>query len=102
MAQSRGALEKSTSFTKIIQGSGEAFTDFFFQRFISAVNKAISDPDAKQVLTETLAFENANTKCEKVIRPLKAQAWPMDDWIRDITNTSCNVYPANIIDKLYI
>lgn len=30
---------------------------FFKQRLVSAVNKAISDSDARQVLIETLTFE---------------------------------------------
>ena len=51
------------SFIKIIQSSG-AFTDFsYLQRLVSAVNKNISDPEAKQMLVETLAFENVNTEC---------------------------------------
>lgn len=62
---------RSTSFMKIVQGSGEAFTDFL-QRLVSAVNNAMSDPDEREVLIVTLSFENANTKCEGVIRPLKA------------------------------
>lgn len=36
--------EKSTSFTKIIQGSAEVFTDFL-QRLVSAIDRAISDPE---------------------------------------------------------
>lgn len=36
--------KKSTSFTKIIQGSAKAFTEFL-QRLGSAVNRAISDPE---------------------------------------------------------
>lgn len=64
----------------------------YFQRFISARKKTISDPDAKQMLLESLALKNANTKCEKVIRSLKVQAAPMDGWISDMTNIGCNVY----------
>jgi hypothetical protein len=45
---------------------------FFKQRLVSAVNKAISDPDARGIMIETLVFENANTKCKNVITPLKA------------------------------
>ena len=33
------------------------------------MNKAISDSDVTQVLIQTLAFENANTECKRVIRP---------------------------------
>jgi hypothetical protein len=45
---------QSEPFTKIIQGSNESFTNFFFT---SVVNRAISYPDAKEVLHELLPFE---------------------------------------------
>lgn len=50
---------ESTSFTKAIEGSGEAFTEFL-QRLGSTVNKAILDPKTRQSLIEILAFESAN------------------------------------------
>ena len=54
--------EKFRSFIKTVQSS-EAFTDFSYsQRLVSAVNKTISDPQAKWMLIDTLAFENVNTK----------------------------------------
>jgi hypothetical protein len=61
------------------------------------VSKAVSDHDARQVLIETLVFENLNTECKKVTRPLKAQAVPMNEWVRDMTNISSNVYHVNTI-----
>lgn len=61
--------KESTTFTKIIQGSGEAFTEFL-QRLGSAENRAITDPETKQSLIEILAFVNANIKYKnkRVIR----------------------------------
>ena len=44
---------------------------FILQRLVLAVNKAISDPDTKQVLIETLAYENVNSEYTKVVRLLK-------------------------------
>ena len=65
--------KKSTSFTKIIQGSAKAFTEFL-QRLGSAVNRAISDPETRYLLIKKiLTFESANTKCKTAIRSLKAQ-----------------------------
>jgi hypothetical protein len=49
------------------------------------------------VLIEILAYENLNTKCKKVIKPLKSQVVPMDEWIWDTTDIGSNVYHANII-----
>ena len=60
-------------FTKIIQGSGGAVTEFL-QRLASAMNNAVSDPGARQTLVETLAYENSDTKYKNVIRPLKVRA----------------------------
>lgn len=64
---------------------------------ISAVNKIISDPEAGQLLIETLAFENMNTDDKKVIGPLKVQAVLRDEWIKNMIDTGSNIYHANII-----
>lgn len=42
------------SFTRIIQSPRETFTDLL-HRLTSAISRAISDPDARQVLIEALA-----------------------------------------------
>jgi hypothetical protein len=46
------------------------------------VNKAISDPNVRQILIETLVFENVNTEYKKAIRQIKAQGVLMKKWIR--------------------
>ena len=47
------------SYTRVKQHQREHFTDFL-QRLTKAVQIEVTDPDARQVLTESLAFENAN------------------------------------------
>lgn len=82
----RSLEKKSTSFTKVVQDSGEAFTDFFFkQRVISTVNKGLSDPDSRQVLMEILHLKMLNTECKNITRPSKVRAVPVVEWIRDST-----------------
>lgn len=81
--------KKSTSVTKIKQGSGEGFADFL-QRLVSAVDKAIPDPDRRQVLLETLAFENTIQNVKKLLSLTGAA--PMDKWIRARTDTGSNLY----------
>jgi hypothetical protein len=49
-----------------IKGSGKAFTDFL-QRLVSTANKAVSDLETRQILIETLAFENLDTEHKKKI-----------------------------------
>ena len=71
------------SFTKIIQESKEAFTDSLY-RLTSAVDRMISDPDVGQILIESLALENANVECKRIIRPLRTRSAPKEEWIRHI------------------
>lgn len=78
VVESRKRIE---SFTKSIQGLKEAFTDILY-RLTSAVNKMISDPDARQILIGSLTFENTNVECKRVIRPLRAKSAPIEEWIR--------------------
>lgn len=64
----------------------------FLQRLTIALNRAISDPNAKEILIKSLAFENANDKCEKVIRPLKARSAPLYKWIKTTAGTETNAH----------
>lgn len=58
---------------KTTQAFEEALNNYF-KRLVSAVNKAVSDSDTRQVLIKTLVFEFANTECKKVTISLKAQS----------------------------
>jgi hypothetical protein len=59
------------------------------------MNKTVSDHDARQMLIESLAYENSNTKYKKVIRSLKVRAVPIDKCIRDTPGVGSNVYHTN-------
>lgn len=72
LEQDEDSGKKSESFTKIIQGLKEDFTDFL-QRLASAVNRIAPDSEVRQILIESLAFENANSECERVVRQDEAQ-----------------------------
>jgi hypothetical protein len=69
--------KRSELFIKIIQDPKEAFTEFL-KRLTSAVNRIVSDSGVRQILIKSLAFENANSDCKRVIRPLKARSAPID------------------------
>lgn len=56
--------KSSMSFTKIMQSPRETFTNFL-HRLTYAMDRAISDPDVRQVLIEPLAFKNANAECKE-------------------------------------
>ena len=74
--------KKTESFTKLIQVPKEVFMDFL-QRLTSEVNRMIPNSEARQIIIESLAFENANSLCKKLIRPLKEKSAPLEEWIRD-------------------
>lgn len=78
VAESGKRLE---TFTQVIQGPKETFPDFL-QMLTSGVERSVSDSAARKAIIESLAFENANTECREVIRPLKARSAPIDEWIR--------------------
>lgn len=52
-------VKRSITFTKTTQSTRETFSDFLY-RLMSTMCRAISDPDVKQVLIKTSAFNNAN------------------------------------------
>ena len=68
-------------YSKIFQGPREPFTDFL-QRLTIAINRAVSDTNLRQILTESLAFNNANIECKRILMPLKVRAAPLEEWIQ--------------------
>ena len=72
--------KKIESFTKVREGPKETFTDFL-HRLTSAINTAIPNSEARQIIIESLAFEYANSQCKRIIRPLKARSGPLEEWI---------------------
>ena len=81
-----GEGKKTGSCTKVIQDPKEAFTDFL-QRLASTVNRMISNSKARQIVAESLAFENANSQNKRIIRPLKVRSSSLEEWIQDTINS---------------
>ena len=46
----------------------------------------MTDLEARQGLIESLAFENANLECKKILGPLKIRLAPMEEWILHTMN----------------
>ena len=63
----------------------ELFSDFL-QRLAKDVQIGATDPEARKVLMESLAFKNVNLKCKKLLRTLKVRSAPMGEWIMYIMN----------------
>ena len=41
----------------------------------------MTDPEARHVLIESLAFKNVNLECKKILGPLKLRSAATDEWI---------------------
>ena len=46
----------------------------------------IPNSEAGQIIIESLAFENANFLCKRIIRQLKARSTLLEEWIQDIVD----------------
>ena len=88
--------EAQKSFTKIIQSQNEPFVDFI-SRLKEAIDKTVRQSDLREMLLQTLSFENANSECQKVIRPLKAQGASLEEYIKACADIGSEPYKANLL-----
>ncbi|XP_054436370.1 endogenous retrovirus group K member 6 Gag polyprotein-like [Pteronotus mesoamericanus] len=70
--------------SKIKQGPDEHFQDFV-SRLLQAVVRVINDGEAGTLLVKQLAFENANTACQTLLRPFQKKG-SLEDYIRLCAN----------------
>ena len=58
------------SYLRVKQGQRECFSDIL-QRLTKAVQIGITDPEARHKIIESLAYENTNIECKRILGPLK-------------------------------
>ena len=58
------------SFVKIIQGHEEEYSQFI-GKLKDAIEKSIKDVTLQNIILKQLAFENANEKCQSMLRPIQ-------------------------------
>ena len=62
--------EPTGSYTKILQGPNESYTNFL-ARLETAISHTIIREETKKQLEKLLAYENANQECQKAIAPIR-------------------------------
>ena len=62
--------ESTSSLSNIKQKPEEPYEDFVL-RLSEAVRRVISNYEAAGILIKQLAFENANSTCQAILRPIK-------------------------------
>ena len=77
--------KRTKSYVRVKQGQREPFTNFL-QRLTKVVQIGVTDPEARQIILESLTFENANLECKKILGPLKIRSAPMNKWILHTMN----------------
>ena len=61
--------EPTSSYTKILQGPNEVYTDFL-ARLETAISHIVIGEEAKRQLEKLLAYENGNKECQRAIAPI--------------------------------
>ena len=83
------------SFVKTMQGPNEPHTDFL-TRLRVAVKRAVGRDKISEILLQTLAFENANTECKRILGPLKGQGASIAKYIRACSRVRGTEHQANV------
>ena len=78
-----------------MQGPNEPYTDFL-ARLRVAVEWAVGRDEISEILLQTLAFENANTECKRILGPLKGQGTSIAEYIRACSGVGGTENQANV------
>ena len=78
-----------------MQGPNEPYNDFL-ARLRVAVKRAIGRDEISEILLQTLAFENANPKCKRILGPLKGQGASIAEYIRACSGVGGPEHQANV------
>ena len=69
------------SSVNVKQSNGETYTDFIAQLKQNLV-RTVAQTELRDMLLPMLAYDNANSECQKVLQPLKAQGKSPEDYIK--------------------
>lgn len=83
-------------FSKFKQGLNEFYVDFVV-RLQDNLRKTVAHPELRDLLLQMLAYDNANTECQRVLRPLKATGARMEDYIKACADIGSPTYQANLL-----
>lgn len=83
------------SFVKIMQGATEPYTDFL-ARLKVAVERAIGKDQISQILLQTLAYENANSECKRILDPLRGQGANIAEYVLACSGVGGVEHQANV------
>uniref|UniRef100_A0A673UKJ6 Gag-Pro-Pol polyprotein n=1 Tax=Suricata suricatta TaxID=37032 RepID=A0A673UKJ6_SURSU len=73
-------FSSATSLTEVRQGAEEKYEDFV-ARLVSTAERLTTNKDISEMIVKQLAFENANSVCKALLRPIK-QTGQLNDFIR--------------------
>ena len=83
------------SFVKTIQGPNEPYTDFL-ARLRVAIKRTVGRDEISKILLDTLAYENANPECKRILGPLKGQGASVAEFIRACSGVGGAEHQASV------
>ena len=83
------------SFVTTMQGPNEPYTDFL-ARLRVTVERAVGKDEISEISLQTLAFENANPECKRILGPLKGQGASIAEYIRACSGIGGTEHQANV------
>ena len=63
-----------------------------FIKLTRAVQIGVTDPEARSIIIESLAYENANLEYKRILGPLKIRSASMYEWVLHIMNVKALDY----------
>lgn len=90
--------KEKTSLSNVKQGSDEKYEDLV-SRLVTAVGRSINN-EVSEVLIKQLAFKNANSTCQTLLRPMK-NSGNVTDYVKQCADACLYVSPAFITRGVY-
>ena len=84
------------SFTQVRQSNGDTYVDFI-ARLRKNLMSSVSHPNLRDMLLQLLAYDNANSECQKALQPLKAQESNLEDYIKACHDTGSEPYKMQLL-----
>ena len=59
--------------------------------------RTVAQTELRDMLLPMLAYDNANSECQKVLQPLKAQGKPLEDYIKACHDIGSEPYKMQLL-----
>ena len=72
--------EHLEAYTRIEQGPTKQFQDFL-QKLTMSIELQVTDPETRQSIIYTIAYENTKPICKRILLSLNIRSAPLEEWV---------------------